>query len=306
MNRANPAKKFDVCTIGHVTWDNIVSPTVRTRIPGGTAYYSAVALAHLGLETAVVTRLAAKDRDALVRPLEDLGVRVFDFESDETTFFENVYGSDAHGTRTQKVQALADGFVPEHVEGLSARIFLLGPLTNREMPLSFFRCVKRADTLVAVDVQGMLRSVSGHAVEAVAWGDRVEALSYIDVLKADAAEARLLTGENELRKAIRKIAEYGVREALVTLGRQGALALCQGREVRIPAFEPRKLIDTTGCGDTFLAGYLFGKSRSMGVREAGMTAAALAALKAEALGPFQGSLRDLTRFSPLVAKSILC
>ncbi|MBI4773291.1 MAG: ribokinase [Deltaproteobacteria bacterium] len=306
MKRTNPARQFDVCAVGHITWDCIVSPTLRTRIPGGTAYYGAVALARLGLETAVVTRLAGKDREALIRPLERLGVRVFNFESAETTFFENVYEGGARGTRTQKVHALAEGFVPEHVEGVSARMFLLGPLTNTDMPLSLFRSVKRPDNRIAVDVQGMLRRVSGHSVESAVWGDKLEALRCIDVLKADDREARSLTGENELGKAMRRIAEYGVREVLVTLGSQGALSLCEGREVRIPAFEPRRLVDTTGCGDTFLAGYLFGRHRSMGVREAGLTAAALAALKAEVLGPFQGSARDLTRFSLTAPGLIPC
>jgi len=304
MKPANPAKQFDVCLVGHVSWDRIVSPTLRARIPGGTAYYGAIALARLGLETGVVTRLAAKDREALVGPLEKLGVQVFNFESAETTFFENVYEGDTHGARTQKVHSLADGFVPEHVEGVSARVFLLGPLTNRDMPLSLFRSVKRPETVVAMDVQGMLRSASYGAVEAAAWEDGRGALRYIDVMKAEAGEARFLTGESELGKAVRRIVDYGVREVLVTLGREGALAFCAGREVRIPAFEPRKLVDTTGCGDTFLAGYLFGRSRSMGVREAGTTAAALATLKAEVLGPFQGSVRDLKRFFPLAAEPL--
>ena len=63
----------------------------------------------------------------------------------------------------------------------------------------------------------------------------------------------------------------------------------------VPAYAPREVVDVTGCGDTYSAGYLYGRSMGLDYGEAGRLAAAMCTLKIERAGVFTGSREDVDR-----------
>ncbi|MDZ4165173.1 MAG: PfkB family carbohydrate kinase [Smithellaceae bacterium] len=69
--------------------------------------------------------------------------------------------------------------------------------------------------------------------------------------------ARQLVGEDNPREACRIIAELGPRLAAVTLGERGYIALARGIFLERPAYQV-PAVDTTGCGDIFHAGFIYG------------------------------------------------
>jgi len=69
--------------------------------------------------------------------------------------------------------------------------------------------------------------------------------------------ARQLTGGDDPLDACRIISEMGPAVAAVTLGAKGYVALADGDIIRKPAY-PVAAVDTTGCGDVFHAGFIFG------------------------------------------------
>lgn len=69
--------------------------------------------------------------------------------------------------------------------------------------------------------------------------------------------AKDLVGEGKPLDACFKLAELGPRVAVVTLGPKGYVALDRGRVIERPAF-PVEPVDTTGCGDAFHAGFIYG------------------------------------------------
>ena len=64
----------------------------------------------------------------------------------------------------------------------------------------------------------------------------------------------------------------------------------------IPAYRPRKYVDPTGCGDTYLAAFISMKSSGANTKTAGDFASAAAALKIEGFGPFAGNMEDVQEF----------
>ncbi len=66
--------------------------------------------------------------------------------------------------------------------------------------------------------------------------------------------------KEEPREACRRIAQLGPKVAGVTLGAKGYVALAEGRWIEKPAY-PVEAVDTTGCGDVFHAGFIFGVLR---------------------------------------------
>ncbi len=78
-----------------------------------------------------------------------------------------------------------------------------------------------------------------------------------DYFLASETFAQALVGEDKPLEACRKMAELGPKVVCETLGSKGYIALDRGRIIERPAY-PVEAIDTTGCGDVFHAGFVYG------------------------------------------------
>ena len=76
------------------------------------------------------------------------------------------------------------------------------------------------------------------------WTEKTEALKYIDILKVNEHEMEVLTGHKEVKQAAFQLAEWGVKEVLITLGSLGSVIFAEGCFYRIPAYPPKKY---SGC-----------------------------------------------------------
>lgn len=283
----------DVCVIGHVTRDSLHrGGQILEDFPGGVPVYTGVALARLGLETAVITKLARQDED-LLAPLKRAGVVLTRHDSRCTAAFENSYDDMDPNRRQQTVTALAEPFVPKDLDRVVASMVHLGPLIQEDMSLGFLEAVGRRFDRVSLDVQGLVRRCEDGRVCRVDWPDKARGLAGVHIVKADLPEAQVLTGCANPEDAARAIAAWGPAEIIVTLGTAGAMIYGRGHLVSIPAIAAQAQVDPTGCGDSFMAGYLFQRLRSDDIEAAGRFGAALAAYKLGHRGPFAGREEDV-------------
>lgn len=281
---------YDVCVIGHITRDMIRIKDVEKEMPGGVAYYFPMTLKRLDSDVCVVTKLAEKDK-SLLSDLVNNNIEVFYSKSEETTTFENIYLRDLN-SRIQNVRHVAHSFTPEDIVNISARIFHLGPLTGGDIPLEILRRISKRSK-ISLDVQGYLRTVQRGEIKSINWEERDEGLTYVNILKADEAEAAILSEEKDIEKAAVKLSGYGIDEVVITRGNKGSLIYSKGKFYSISAFHRTRIVDTTGCGDAYMAGYIYKRLKSCNIDEAQRFAAALASLKLEEFGPFKGSKKDV-------------
>jgi sugar/nucleoside kinase (ribokinase family) len=288
------AASFDACVIGHVARDiNSIGGVEHEPSPGGAAYYSTMVYRRLGLQAAVVTRVAEQDL-SLLQELEDAGVALFNLPSAATTTFRNDYPSaDDPDLRIQRVDARAGTIAVAAFPDLRARIWQIGPLTQNDVELAMIGHCAALGGLVGMDVQGLTRAVAAGRVEASAPRARVDDLRALDVLKADEEEMLTYTGDPTVEAAVATVRAAGVREVLVTRGSEGAIIYGERAPIPIAAVPPRRTVDATGCGDTYLAAYLARRLASDDLRECGEFAAAAAAINIEAFGAFRGSAADI-------------
>jgi ribokinase len=108
-------------------------------------------------------------------------------------------------------------------------------------------------------------------------------LPLIDHLVVSARFARqILPGEDAA--ALSHLAGYGARAVTITGGKSGSLSMgADGRIFHQPAFTV-DVVDTTGCGDVFHGGYIYGLLQEWSLPEIVRFAAACAALKTRAMG----------------------
>jgi sugar/nucleoside kinase (ribokinase family) len=251
---------FDVCVIGHVVRDtNTIKGSEYRPRPGGTAYYSSMVYQSLGLRTAIITCVAAKDEDTLLSELRASGVEVFNLPTRATTAFRNYYAPENPDIRMQSVSSQAEPIVLAHMPRVSARIIHLGPLIQQDMDPAIARSCAEAGALVALDAQGLTRRVVDGKVAAASCANTWRELPYIHVLKADADEILALTGQASVFKAMRIVAT----------------------------------IDATGCGDTYLAAYMARRLVTDSLEDCARYGALAASLNIETLGPFTGTRDDI-------------
>lgn len=278
----------DICCIGHITRDKIVTPELTEYMSGGTSFYFSRALNCLPQRVSMV--LVTKMGQAGMKAADELrerGIDVTAYESRHTVYFENKYDEN-RDNRTQRVLAKADPFTIDELRPFEAKVFHLGALLSDDFSPELVEYLATKG-LISIDAQGYLREVRGEQVFPIDWKDKLRILRHTAVLKVNEHEMQVVTGLSDPKQAALQLAEWGVKEAVVTLGSHGSIILADGQFYEIPAYKPREVVDATGCGDTYSAGYLYCRCQGKGIEEAGRFAAAMCTLKLQHVGPFDGT-----------------
>lgn len=113
------------------------------------------------------------------------------------------------------------------------------------------------------------------------------ALSSVDYLLPNDEQILGLTGAATVEDAARALIGQGVGCVAVTRGARGALVVTADEVIAVPAFDI-EVVDTTGCGDAFSAGFLRGIGLGRSPRDAAVLGCAAAALVAQGLGSDHG------------------
>jgi len=284
----------DICCIGHITRDKIITPKSEVYMAGGTSFYMSRGMSCLPHDVSyqLVTKVGQGQLPE-VDKLREAGIDTICYPSRHTVYFENKYGGDTN-KRTQRVLAKADPFTIEEMRPLEAKVFHLGSLLADDFSPEVVKYLS-AKGRVSIDAQGYLRHVVGEQVVPVDWKDKEEILSCTDILKLNEHEMEVITHSRNPRTVAMTLAEYGVREIIITLGSYGSLIYAEGRFFEIPAYKPAEVVDATGCGDTYSTGYLYCRMQGMGYEESGRFAAAMCTLKLERSGPFDKSIAHIHR-----------
>lgn len=116
--------------------------------------------------------------------------------------------------------------------------------------------------------------------------DIEELLPLVDILITSRdLPSRLMNIADEIEALKAMQIRFGCAVAGMTLGEDGAILLCEGKEFRAPAYRvPNGCKDTTGAGDSFRAGLLYGILENQEIENALKSANAVAALKCRAVG----------------------
>jgi sulfofructose kinase len=116
-----------------------------------------------------------------------------------------------------------------------------------------------------------------------------ELLPMVDCLITSQGLANELAGTMDEQQALSNLNErYGCYLVAMTQGARGALAYVEGQFIASPAFRPPVIRDTTGAGDAFRAGFIYGLCKGLNIEETMRAANAVAALQCRELGARDG------------------
>jgi bifunctional ADP-heptose synthase (sugar kinase/adenylyltransferase) len=258
---------------------------------GGTAFYFSHSIKYFNdIDYFLFTAVEESELKA-VKGLRDEGLNVSVIPSKYSVYFENIYEIN-QDHRKQRVLSKAEPFTIESLKELKSKIIHLGALLADDFSSDVIKFLSEK-SLLSVDSQGFLREVRNNNVFAIDWAGKENILRYIYFLKANEDEMKMLTGFTEIIPAAKQLYEWGVKEVVITLGGSGSVIFDGKMYYKIPAYKPSEVIDATGCGDTYMAGYLYQRFKGIGIEEAGRFAAAMATLKIQHTGPFNGTKSDI-------------
>lgn len=274
-------------------FDTKVRLTEYEKSAGGPAASAMVCLQRLGLRTAYAGRFGS-DEDGR------FGLRAVEYEGVNLDFAEVIDGAD-----NQIAFIMIDARSGERTI-----------IWDRDERLSY----RPDEAPVEIATRGRVLHVDAHdppacavmAGAARAAGAIITAdidniyeglpdlLPLIDVLITSADFPQRLTGIREERAALTEIkSRFGCALVGTTLGARGARVYCEGRFIESPAFAvPGGCRDTTGAGDAFHGGFIFGLLQGNDVETCLLLGNAVAALKCRSLGgraalPTVDELQDL-------------
>ncbi len=124
-------------------------------------------------------------------------------------------------------------------------------------------------------------------------------LPHVDCLITSQGLANELAGTMDERTALQRLHQrYGCYLVSTTQGSRGSLAFVEGEFIASSAFRPPVLRDTTGAGDAFRAGFIYGLCKGMNIEETMRAANAVAALQCRKMGARDGlpSEEELLQF----------
>ena len=284
-------REFDVVGFGTNAVDFLIQvpeyPVFNTKVEikeyiqaaGGEVATTMVGLQRLGLKTSYVGRFGD---DAA----GEFGMQTLRDEGVDLNYAEQITGAktqiafividERSGERTVMWQrdgklAFAEGEAPLDVAA-QGKILHFTP-HDAKACLAMAKKAKETGGIVSVDIDNLFEGVQ-------------TLLSYVDIFIASADFPEKLFGQTDTHEAFRKIKSmFGCEIVGVTLGEAGSLLLCGETFIETSGFAvPGGCKDTTGAGDAFRVGLLYGLLKGESIEESARMANAVAALKCRAIG----------------------
>jgi sugar/nucleoside kinase (ribokinase family) len=281
----------ELVSVGHILCETLVFSDGRRAGPvlGGPAAYFSTVAARLGVPTGIVTKVGPDASPDFLQPLSDAGVDLqgIDFNSPITTTNQLVYASD--GTKELKYMKQAAPIRYEDIVDKypQASAFHVCPL-DYEVSVDTISQLSRVGKLMSVDLGGY---GGAHICRETASRKKLSPpalknlLSLFDVVKGSDEDVRLIfSGDGLPDEAIaRYILEAGAKVAIITWGAKGSLVFTKSLKCIIPAL-PGQVLDVTGGGDSYMAGFLVEWLRTGDPAKAGIFASAVALCVIERTG----------------------
>lgn len=254
---------------------------------GGSANNTIRAMARLGSEVGFIGKVGHDNTgDRFEQALYNLGIEGKIFRGDKPSGkCISLVSPDGERTMLTHLGAAAE----MHAEDISASLFegfdclyIEGYLVQEHSLIeTAIRTAKECGLQVAIDL------ASFNVVEENLDFLRSIVAKYIDIVFANEDEARVFSGEAEPINALQYISEM-CDLAVVKIGTKGALIKHKGEVIHIGIMAAAKRVDTTGAGDFYAAGFMYGMCEGLSLRQCGTIGAITAGKVIEVVGPTLG------------------
>lgn len=266
--------------IGPVTRDLVIIGDESSHKVGGATYFQAFVFEEFYEDYLSVVNCGDEN---LVKDFPS-GDKVRVIKKDNTHFFINRYPfKDDLDIREQSSNFARIPILKIDLEPILADVdvsgFVVNPLNHYDFPLDTMEYLKTFNVPIFTSIQGFLRIPDvqvneNYTIKLANFGELTDVLCGVSAIFLDESEANSIG------------TDFDVDEMVITNGSHGSRILC-GEEIMIEAVKCDNVVDTTGCGDTYMAAYVSHRLRGYSQKEAGNFASMIASEKIENFGPYK-------------------
>jgi len=259
----------EMVAVGSVGLDTIETPRDRREnLLGGSASY-ACAAASLFTRVGLVGVVGDDFPDGHKRLYARFGINLDGLATvpGRTFRWSGAYGEDLNERRTllTELNVFAE-FSPSLPESYRKAPFLLLGNISPELQLHVLDEARSATFTVADTMDLWIRTARRPLRELI---------GRVDMLTLNDGEARLLTGEQNLRRCADRILEMGPSHVVVKKGEHGAMLVSREGVFLVPGYPVDDVVDPTGAGDSFAGGFLGALARGGAAEESAVRRALL-------------------------------
>ena len=278
-----------VVIIGPVTEDLIIKGTQKESKIGGAIYFQSFVFENFYPDYLAVVNCSDENvANVFANPQK---VKVI--KKDETHFFVNDYPFPQNLDIRRQSSNFADISITKNdLEPILKDIaeidaFILNPLNVYDFPHETIEYLKSFDVAIYISLQGFLRHQSDktddlYLIELKLTPEIIDIISSTEGLFLDESEALILTENNDFN-------DFNINEIIITNGSKGSRVISD-EEYKIEAVECRDIVDSTGCGDTFMAAYISKKLTTDSILKSANFASKIASEKLGFFGPFKSDI----------------
>jgi len=279
-----------ITAIGNPVYDYIKTKKIETegRVLSGCSTNAALALAKLHEDVTLVGTIGRDYHHKFVQKLKEYNIEHKVQISRETGGFSLIYYDD-FGNRTLDLLGRAGdmGHIDPEVYEYSDAV-LIGPILG-EVSLGEIGTIRENFRgLFFCDPQGLLRDADSSGRIHHSKPPMIEeALGEFTIVKPNELEAKVLTGidcRQDPYKAAEIMKGWGPEIVIVTLAELGSIIYDGLDFIDIPPYRIN-LVDSTGAGDTYMAGFTYEYLKTADLRRAGCFASAVSSIMIEQVGP---------------------
>ena len=237
-----------VLVAGFITIDTIQLPIRQITSVGGPPSYAGLICSRFGLDVTPLTKVGTDfpDEQAVWLARNGISVRAVDRSVRKPTTRFRI--SESEGARSLTLVARCEDISPSQIPpDTRFNASLVSPIAG-EVSGGLLTEVSARSDFTFLDPQGFVRSFGPDGSVSISPLQDKSILSKVDAIKMDRSEAEALTGKQNPKEALEKIASIGLRKAMVTHGAEASFVLDGSRiyEIAVPRVQ---VVDSTGAGD---------------------------------------------------------
>lgn len=268
---------------GPVTEDRIIKGKNEYSHVGGATYFQTFVFDNLDIDYKAAVNLSKID---LIKEFP-INSNIIPLIKNDTHFFINHYPDENNLDIRFQYSNFADIEITKKdltpiVESISnLEAIVLNPLNRYDFSIKTINYLKSLDCPIYLSLQGFLRySGKDNKIEIQDNSQLIDILDGIEALFLDKSEANIVFGDNFSR--------FNINEIIVTEGSRGSNVITDSKLNHIPAIKNMNIVDSTGCGDTYMAGYISRRIKGKTVIDSANFASLIASIKLSYKGPFKG------------------
>lgn len=275
-----------ILVIGPVTKDIITINSKTHRLIGGIPYYVFHAIQNLGGNIKSIVTCSTKDKSWVKKYLPETMI----LEKNGTHVFENRYITE--NKREQKITYFDNKIFYHEIKEISKDFdtVIIGPLFYNDIDINIFEKFKEKEIILGnfgmfsyyKDGKRIIKNRSRF----------IKLLKYVDWLFLDEDEANFVANKKKVYSSIKFLSSH-INQFVITRADKGSIIFFHGKIDEIPAYKPKKILDTTGAGDTYLASFIFALSKFKSIEKIGHFASLCATKKIENKGPLLNNFSSI-------------